>query len=243
MNQDRRTRFVATIGILAVVVGLGYFAFRSVAGFQVSGFLSRFREDRSIERSESGPVESVPYDLSAFDSIEVDGAWDLVISQGEQSVEIQSSRSARDALVVRVDGDTLRLDLRGGFRSIGSDLEATIVMPDLEQLEIDGAADITFRGFDLDELLLEVDGAASIEGLDSRVDRLELDVDGAARVDLRDVSVVDADVNLDGAGKLDITMAGGELEGEVNGVGTVTWGGELTLESIDIDGIGSVQRR
>ena len=244
MSKDTRTRLFATLGIIVIIAAVGLFIYRSVIGFGESQFFSQFtREVRREQTAASTQVSSGSYDLSGFDSIEVDGAWELKISEGDFSVDVSSSEAVRDDLRVRVDGQTLRLGLRNGTRSINPNLEATIVLPDLEELDIDGSADVRFSGFDLEELELDVDGAATIRGVDSTIEQLHVDVDGAANIDLDEASVVNADVQMDGAGKLDIRMAGGTLEGEVNGVGTVTWFGDVSSESIDIDGIGTVRQR
>lgn len=49
--------------------------------------------------------------------------------------------------------------------------------------------------------------------------------------------------NNDGAGNVDLTMDGGELFGRIGGVGSVTYAGEVSSESVRFDGLGSVERR
>jgi hypothetical protein len=183
------------------------------------------------------------YDLTGFDSIEADGSWKLTISQGEYGVRVSVPQNIEDDVEVTTRGDTLRLNVRTGLRTIASDLRAEITLPDLERLGINGSADVTIQGIDVDSLDIDADGAASIVAHDSRIERLSVDVDGASNIDFSDSRVVDADVQLDGASNLEITMDGGELTGELSGIGNVSYGGAFSSESIKINGLGAVRER
>jgi len=102
---------------------------------------------------------------------------------------------------------------------------------------------VELAGLSLDRLRVTVDGAASIRGVDMEIEELEVDVEGAGNVDFRRARVVNARVQADGASNVTMTMDGGRLTGVLRGVGNVSYGGEVSEESIRVEGWGKVRKR
>lgn len=249
MDPNRRTRTISTIGIVALIGILLFVGYRMIGGFSVTARSvfggsesERGEPRRSVEAR--GALVELAYDrLTGFTNLSADGGWRIRIAPGDYRVTVRTSERLVDEIDVTVRGRTLRLDVRPGFRSVTGTMEATVFMPSIERIEIDGGADVRLTEFQSDRLKLDVDGAATVVGVDVRVEVLEVNVDGAARIDFGESRVVNARVDLDGAASLSVAMAGGELVGTLAGVGSVAYSGEVSRESIDVEGLGTVRRK
>ena len=245
MDPDKRTRLFTTAGIVVLVAALGF------AGYSMATrALSRARDSwrspssASIVRSDAGPLASVAVgELGQFTAVSAVGGWKITVEPGDQAVEVAAAAGVVDLVRVAERAGTLHLELAPGTISLTDALEARITTPDLRRMEIRGGASVRIVGFDLAALALRIDGAATVTAADSTIGSLDLVVNGASNVDLSQSPVVDARVQLDGASNLTIAMAGGELSGALRGVGNVTYTGNVTSESIRVEGIGRVRRR
>jgi hypothetical protein len=184
------------------------------------------------------------FEVGEFTGIEVRGGWRVTVVQGaEVSVAVTADKALMDRITVERSGDTLELGAREWVLHHDARLEAKVTVPSLSRFVVRGGADARIRGFSGDELSVEVAGAADIDGENNRFEQLNLTVEGAGDLDFTTSSAVHAMVTLDGAGNVALTMAGGELTGSIGGVGSVTYGGEVSREAIRVDGVGSVERR
>lgn len=184
------------------------------------------------------------YDIRDFTEIEVHGGWQISVRQAEEfAVGVGADEALIDRITVEQDGDTLVVGSERWSWTNDAQLRLEVAVPRLSRLAVEGGAEVRLSGLDTESLEIEVDGAGDIQGVDARIGELELQIDGAANVDFVESRVRNADVSISGAGEVALTMAGGELTGRISGVGSVTYGGEVSRESVDIDGLGSVERR
>lgn len=240
MNPNTRTRLVSTLGIVVAVAFLVGVAIRLIGGIYpaVSG------ESRDAGRTGAALVAlDTPEDGKGVTAVASVGGWKVTIRPGEYEVSVRTSERSADDVRVYVSDDTLSLDVPPGVRTVNGTLEATVWLPHLDRLEIDGGAEVRLEDIESDRLAVDVDGAASITATGGRYGRLTVDVDGAANIDFSGSAVVDASVDMDGASNLRITMAGGTLTGYLRGVGNVSYGGEVADESIRVEGLGRVRAR
>lgn len=202
--------------------------------------------------ADTGALVMRDLDFDGFSEIAIEGVWRVeLIRSDDWSLEIGVSEDSDVDL--DVVGNRLIL---GGDNSSDSDSDgffasmfgesrqhlALIGLPDLDLIDIDGAASVELRGFDGDRLIISIRGGANIEGHDSRFTDVELNVSGGGNIDLTDVSSVNADVDLSGAGNIGLTMNGGELSGELSGLGVVSYVGTVSREHVEVTGLGGVRR-
>ena len=196
----------------------------------------------------SGQRTSRSYDLTDFDRIDVEGQWQITIERGDAwSVAVETPVEILDNVTVERDGDELSIGYRGGwcgncFRD-GNTLKATITMPDIESLDLSGATQLSFSGFDGGSLSLDVSGAVALTGASSRFDTLSLDLSGAGSVDFSDVRVTDANVDISGASNVKMQMAGGRLTGDMSGTANLEYSGMVSEERVEKSGFVNVRRR
>ena len=254
MNSNGKTVLISVVGVIAAIglmVGAGF----GIARAARDGVreLARGSDGRTVvvQQGDSpaadqpgSPVTGLAYTFRDFDTVRTAGGWSVSITGGDgYSVEVTAAERVLEDVKVFTRGNVLHLVLDSGVRSVTGNLTASITMPDLERLETDGGADVTLTGLDLDALEIDVDGAASIRAGQTRIGSLSIQTDGAASLDLSGAQVVNARLDMDGASRLDITMAGGSLAGTVRGLGEVSYGGAVSSESVDVDGLGRVRRR
>lgn len=238
MKQSSRILLVSIVGILIIVVAM-VIAARGMVNRIMEGGVSG---ENAVELS--GERDSREYALEGFATIVTDGAWQVDIVQADvYEVRVTADESVLSRLDLDVDGEELRLDMPGNLPIGGLDVRAEIRMPDLDRVETKGGADVRIRDFTLGRLEIRSEGAANVLAENSSIDTLELDTDGASNIDFSDSRTVHADLAVEGAANVELTMAGGRLTGYLGGIGQVSYGGEVSEESVDVRGLGGVDRR
>jgi len=238
MKQSTRVLLISVGGILIVIVAMAITA-RAMFGNIISG-----RGDTGNRVELSGSRETEEFAVEGFDRVVTEGTWQVEITAGsEYRVRITADEEVLERLIVERRNDSLFLDMPGNLPIGGLDVEAEVTMPSLDRVETKGGADVFIRNFDLDSLRVQSEGAANVEAEGSRIETLYVESEGATNIDFKDSDVVNAEVRIAGAGNVILTMAGGRLTGSLEGVGQLSYGGEVSEESVDVRGLGSVDRR
>lgn len=238
---------------IAMFTVLGLIVVAMIVQAGVTRFvLSSIGADRDDAAAGSAPTAAQPtrrIDLRGFDALRIQGYWaELTITSGtDWSVDLSYPEAMADNVTAELHDGELRLNYRrSGFRLFNfgnrGDVRATIVMPELARVQVDGASSLTLSGFEGERLQLAAAGAHSIEGFDSRYDSLDLSLSGAGEAKLRGVSVTDAHVTLAGATDVTLTMNGGLLSGSIAGAGQITYHGTIREQQVTTAGATSVER-
>jgi hypothetical protein len=189
-------------------------------------------------------------ELGAFDRISMRGIGKLFVSQGKkQEVTLEGDDIAISRITTSVTDGKLIIDvgrdwvekLSAGFDFLSShDIRITIVVNELKELEVAGAADIEVTGIKAEDLTLKMIGASNVKVVDLKADSLRTEIPGAGKMIL-DGNVKDLSVILAGAGN----FSGHQLKSKtakvvLSGVGSVQlW---VTDElDVTIAGVGSVE--
>lgn len=130
--------------------------------------------------------------LTGFDALDVSGAVDLRIEQGDEyTVELIGSSREKDRYRVFKDGNKLVIDLEENHRfswknnvvTNFDEMRINITMPTLRKLNLKGAGKISLKGFNEKETDLKVIGAMKVRG-DINVENLSIEISGASEVNL-----------------------------------------------------------
>jgi len=124
------------------------------------------------------------YDFADFNRIEITGPYQININQADEfEVSIQGPRSEVRELRVRKIGSRLDVDNNFDISSFGrrKDITISILMPELEYLELKGPSRSTIRGFNQEYLKIKLTAGSEA---DVTTDALELSVEltGAAKL-------------------------------------------------------------
>jgi hypothetical protein len=166
-------------------------------------------------RIDSGPTITRVFDLADFTRVEVSGAFKAdFVDSGDYRITVTASERMFEFIRVEQAGDTLRLRTESGWRSWfawgGKRPQATVSMPEISEMNVSGASEVSAAGFAMDnDLTIEVSGASRAE-VDMEVMQAKIDVSGASR--LEGTLVADAiDVKVTGASRVDLAGSGGTM--------------------------------
>ena len=148
----------------------------------------------------SGRLETKPFALADFDSIEVNRGVQVQMVRGDSfAVSVTADDNVWDALDVSRQDTTLRIELPSDRLLSNVTVRATVSMPVLLSIHASGGAHATFSGFEVSAtagLALHASGASEIEG-GTNTDALSLDLSGGSRATL---SGATAKATIDGSG-------------------------------------------
>lgn len=183
----------------------------------------------------SGRIVERDVEVAAFSEVDVGAAITVEIRQGAAApVHISADDNVMDALVVEVVDGELKLGVKPNTAIANATVRVTVTTPDLDALDVGGAARATLVDFSgLDRLAMDIGGASEVEGrvacetlslevggasqveLSGSAESLDLDASGASKAHLAGLPVADADVEASGASKVDVVagVATFELSG------------------------------
>lgn len=152
----------------------------------------------------SGNVVMETREFSEFTKITTGHSFEITVTQSEDySVIIKADDNLVEHLDVRLDGDTLVVNMAPGKSARNATLEAEVSLPYLAGVNFAGASQGNLLGIaSQGDFTVSVSGASFLQG-DLEVGRLEVNVSGASRIDLNGSSAA-MDLHGSGASNLDM---------------------------------------
>lgn len=212
------------------------------------------------------------YETSNFHSVELDGSFDLVITQGPtHKVWARGDEKILEHLDFSVESGFLTASLGPGCFFM-YDMVVFVETPHLRRAMISGSGDIALGGFQsqlypnyvFDELSARVEGSGTISLKEmAGIDLYEVIVNGSGNVDFLEPMALaerlsiqingsgDVDARSLASGQVKIVINGsgdvdahvlGGLEVDVNGSGDVRYLGEPEMVDTNVHGSGTVSR-
>lgn len=175
----------------------------------------------------SGELVTESYDLADFTSVDVGHAFDAAIARADEySVAVTVDDNILENVDVRLDGDTLRIDMKGNDSYRNVTMDAAITMPVLSHLKLSGASSAMLGLFDSTEpLKVELEGASRVDCSDMTSGSAVFDLEGASKAVCREVTTGETEIALQGASSLSLTGSGGNADISAKGASTVDLGG------------------
>ncbi len=160
---------------------------------------------------DSGVMLTKEYDLTGFSGIEAGHAFKVDVKQSDSySVTITINENIADRLDVSVDGNILKIDLKGVFFTIHSSPRATITMPEIHSLDLSGAADGKIEGFSsTNDFELHLSGESLLD-IDMEAGNFEAEFSGASRLSGY-LKAASSNIKLSGASQITLTGSGGDI--------------------------------
>jgi hypothetical protein len=208
----------------------------------------------------NGNVTRQERKVSAFDALEVSGAFDVFLTQGPvQSVIIEADENLMKNIKTDVMGSTLKIEHKHPVHDAKS-MKVFITVPELKRIEVSGAVDIeTQTKFTQPELSLEISGAtdAKLElalqklnvrssgGCDLKLSGIAtlfaLDASGAVDVKAYELLSESVFIEISGAGNAEVS-ASKEIKADVSGAADVRYKGNPAKVWSDVSGAGSIKK-
>ena len=211
----------------------------------------------------NGNIVKQEREVDAFDEVEVSGALDVYVRQGDQrSVSIEGDENLLKYIVTKNEGDRLEVRTKSGYNLRPTKkMKIFVTSPEFTKLDVSGACNIIGENkiSARESLEMEVSGAGDIN-MEADAPDLKASISGSGKIDLKG-RTQDFDLNLSGAAKarcfdlmsentrVDISGAGSaevyasvKLDAEVSGAGNVRYKGNAANVQQKISGAGSVKK-
>ena len=168
----------------------------------------------------SGKYATRDYALNGFTGITTCCGFNVTVTGGSSfKVSVTTDDNLVDAISVKKDGDTLRIELDTSKLSAISStrLEAAVTMPTLQAVTLDGGARL------------------NVAEPAPQATNLTVSANGGSRTDLSAITAQKAIVKLDGGASATVRVAG-NLDYDLNGGSQLRYTGKPTLGSQKTDG-------
>lgn len=198
--------------------------------------------------------------VSSFDGIDVSGAFEIILKQGDtEGVVIEADANLLPVIRTEVVGNILKIDTKKPIHN-STTLKAYITFKNLSKIDVSGAVDIvTENRINVPELSIDASGASDSK-IEMGVQRLKLDCSGASKMkfsgfakvvnmDLSGASDIfgydllaeDYEIDISGAGNAQINVSK-RLSAEISGAGSVKYKGSPTEINQEVSGAGSIKK-
>ena len=170
-----------------------------------------------------GPVVEKGFAMEHFQSVELEGSFDVTIEQGaQQNVVVAGNENIIDKLKLDVMDGVLYLSMEEGSY-LNYELEVRLTVPVIKNVVLEGSGDIkmgTFVG--LNNLTLSLDGSG--------------DIDSDGPLEVKGIT----NINLEGSGDVDIILKAVEVDVQLEGSGDIDLAGSTEKLKVVLDGSGDI---
>lgn len=184
-------------------------------------------------------------DLKNFSKIKLSSSADIKISMGDNySIEMSGDEERINDTILEVTGDTLLIRHKERFFSYNNDQDMmiTVVMPNIESMQINGSGDGEIIGVNNERLELSINGSGDLN-VSGKSQSMEFNINGSGDITMDEVSSKDVEVSINGSG--DVKIGGGScqsLDIQIHGSGDVE-AKDLQCQNVEVDVSGSGDSR
>jgi len=171
----------------------------------------------------SGNIVTEKRDVSGFKSVDVGGVFQVEIVAGKEfSVEVEADDNLIGLIQTRVDGDTLCIESDKRLKS-KSPIKVRISAPNIDGLQVSGAANVTANGIKSESLKIESSGGSRVT-VSGAAAKLTVESSGGARVNADALTAIDATIEGSGGSSVEVNVTG-DLRSDISGGARVTYNG------------------
>ncbi len=195
--------------------------------------------------------------VGSFSGVELEGIGNIILTQGSQSVEIETDSNLQDLIKTKIEDGNLviyqdeniepsKLEIYVSTPTI-SEIElngsgSIICQSDLKgdelDIELDGSGDIRLAGVKYDELELELDGSGDVN-IAGSLDYAKIELDGSGDIYMSECEIDEAKVELDGSGNISLKVME-TIHAEINGSGDIKYTGNPSEVRAKSNGSGNI---
>ncbi|HTE23121.1 head GIN domain-containing protein [Flavitalea sp.] len=221
----------------------------------------RFGGGKRVEGN--GNIKSEERSVGSFSVVEVHGAIDVHVSQGDlKPVRIEGDENLLEYIEIKQNGNKIEVRSRRGYNlRPTSDLKIYVTSPNFSEIGVSGACDIIgeTKISNNDKLSLHVSGAGDIK-MEVDVPVVTTDISGSGSVNLKgktrdfscelsgagharcfDLLTENTTIEISGAGDAEV-YASMKVDAQVSGAGSVKYKGEAATVNQKVSGAGSVRK-
>lgn len=215
---------------------------------QACASASTCRTADNDEAQDSHPTVTKDFRVSSFSQIDAGAAFDITFTQksGRPTVSVRTTPRTLERVEVKVTGNTLYLSIKNrpsGWNRRNADhvddVEVTLTSPQLEGIDLYGAAQLELTNdLKAHQLELDLSGASQMRAQDLLCDGgMELDLSGAAQLTCADISCTRMELDASGASKLNMAqLKANAVAADISGASHVSLG--LTAQHLECNASG-----
>ncbi len=187
----------------------------------------------------NGHIKTESRKLAAFDSLEVSGAFNVVVTAGsdQRQAEITADDNIVPLITTKIAGGKLIIRPEKPICT-EKEIEVRIQVPSLIGLSSSGADTVKVEGVKVDRFSLELGGSSNVE-LQGSSATLEATISGAGDLKARDLKTRRTTLNISGTGNASV-YATELLQVEIAGVAEVDYYGRPKKIEKQILGVGTL---
>jgi hypothetical protein len=211
----------------------------------------------------NGNIVTENRSVGAFDEVEVHGAIDVYVSQGEPGpVRVVTDENLQQYIKVESHGSQVEVSFKDGYNlRPSSKVKVYVSSPNYSRLDVSGACNIYGeRKLSLNNpLSMQVSGAGDIKmeidapkvkarisgagnmHMSGQTRDVEIDISGAGKAKCYDLMAESTRVEISGAGSAEV-YASVFLDAQVSGAGSVKYKGNAGKVNQQVSGAGSVKK-
>ena len=206
----------------------------------------------SINLGEKGGKDTTPtqvpqinqtVSMSAFDEVEIAGAFKIIYEQGEQcSVRIEAPEQALKEMTVYVKDSQLRIRKSVDKPTVSfKDVKVYVTSPNIKRVDLAGSGMFTASNpVEASEFIADLAGSGKIMLVQMTCDKAVFDIAGSGNIEFGKLDVKNtAKADIAGSGDINIgEMACAKFKIDIAGSGNVNCD-NITADDVDVDIAGS----
>lgn len=208
----------------------------------------------------SGNVTNETRNASDFDQIDLNGAGEIILTQGNtESVVVEAEDNLMPYITTGVSSRKLNVNFNAGMPIPTKPIKIYVTVKDLSSINIAGAGKITSEALKVRDLVLSINGAgeANLNNLNAdsfkstisgsgkitaagSTSSQNIDIQGAGEYNAKSLASKKTNISINGAGKATVNVSD-ILEVLISGSGTVDYIGSPKVTQ-KINGAGNVNK-
>jgi len=192
----------------------------------------------------SGNLQTQQKNFSDFTIINLNNGLQVQITQGSSyNVSITADSNVINRVDVTQTGNVLTIGLQPGtLFDIGGTLRATIMMPDLQEIDLTEGSSANVANFAMShDISVSASGGSTIT-MNGQANGLSASCSGGGGLKLSNFHVNTASVQLSGGSSATISVSD-KLDANLSGGSSLTYSGNPTLGTIINTGLSTITRR
>jgi hypothetical protein len=188
----------------------------------------------------SGKLKTENRNILNFNSIEIDGAFDLVVvCQKKKSLKISGDDNLLKHIITRVKGNKLHIYSNAPICS-EIQIVVNIEIENIEAVTSSGAVDIDVSNLDNNNFSLEISGSGDID-LQGTTCNFTTVLSGSSELHAKNFRATNVRIKINGASDAHV-YASQKLDVEIGGAGTLFYSGNPVEITQNITGVGELIR-
>ena len=171
----------------------------------------------------SGNAASEVRDVAGFHALDVGGVFQVEITANKDfSVEVEADDNLLPLIRTEVSNGVLHIQTERKL-STKNPIRIRVSAPDIDDLDVSGAASVTLADVNNGGLKIDASGASKIT-VNGETAKLMVDVSGATKIDAESLAAEHATVEASGASQVSVRVAG-QLRTHASGASRIDYSG------------------